>query len=196
MTAPQPRATAPAAATLTAPSASAPSAASTEAVTERPEWPKMVHAYRRQPHLVHNPRTGLEEEKPVEVVFMGEKVLFRSNEAGHVVAEVKNPATYDRLTKEIPEAYIPYAGGENLPTAPIVNAEHRHEKKEKPEGVFVLESANAAGEPIYKVLDGMSDDELRAFGKTVGLGEEDLPDVLSGETLMRAIYNRLAGSAN
>ncbi len=196
MTAPKSRATATAAASTAAPSASAPAAATTEAVTERPEWPKLVHAYRRQPHLVHNPRTGLEEEKAVEVVFMGEKVLFRSNEAGHVVAEVKNEATYKRLTQEIPEAYIPYAGGENLPAAPIVNAEHRHEQKARPEGVFVLESADAKGEPIYKVLDGMSDDELRAFGKTVALTDEDLPDVLAGETLMRAIYNRLAGSAN
>lgn len=175
--------------------ATAQAAAATAApdALDAPEWPKLVHAYRRQPHMRHNDRTGLSEEIPVEVVFSGEKVKFRSNDAGHIVGEVHSKETYDRLVKEIPEAYIPYTGGENIPAQRVLADEHKNE--EKPEGQFVLTSKDAAGKPVYKVLDDLSDDQVRAFGKECGLEADALPEVLTGETLQRALYNLLGGAA-
>jgi hypothetical protein len=107
--------------------------------------------------MVDNGRGEL-VEKDVEVVFDGEKVKFKSNDQGHIVGLVSNAATYNRLVNEIPEAYIPYAGGDNVPekkvdTGPV-----------KPDGAFVLES----GDGEYFVLDDKTDDELRAFAADAG----------------------------
>lgn len=154
--------------------------------------PKLVHAYRRQPHLMPDPRTGLMVEVPVEVVFMGEKVQFASNEAGHIVALVANEATYKRLVNEIPEAYIPYAAGDNVPVVRILPAEHQNEQK--PQGEFVLTATGVDGKPEYKVLDAMSDDEVRSFAKELHFEDEALPPVLVGDTLKRALFNLLQTS--
>jgi hypothetical protein len=187
---PQPRHTPAPAAKAPAPSA-APADGLNDMAEDRPEWPKLVHAYRRLPHVVHNPRTGLDEERPVEVVFMGEKVKFMANPEGHIVGEVHTEATYNRLIKEIPEAYIPYRAGENVPEVRVLADEHKRE--EKPDGQFVLTSTGGDGVKQYKVLDGMNDDELRAFAAECGLTEDQTPDVLEGEVLQRAIYNLLGG---
>lgn len=152
--------------------------------------PRLVHAYRRKPNLLPDPKTGQMMEVPVEVVFMGEKVKFASNEAGHIVGMVASKATYDRLVNEIPEAYIPYAGGDNLPAAPVLAAEHKVEQG-KPAGQFVLESTGANGKPEFKVLDDLSDEEVRAFATEIGIEDEQLPSVLEGETLKRALFNLL-----
>jgi hypothetical protein len=137
--------------------------------------PTLVHAYRRQPHLNADGK-----EIDVPVVFDGEKVLFKSNAAGHIVGLVQNEATFKRLVKEIPEAYIEYAGGENIP-----------EKKPEtgpaaPLGEYVLTNGTES-----KVLDDMTDVQLRDFAAQVGIEQEALPAVLTGDTLKKAIFNTL-----
>lgn len=145
----------------------------------------LVHAYRRSPWMTDD-GTGKLTEKDVEVVCHGEKVRFRSNEAGHIVGLVRTPAALNRLVKEIPEAYIVYQGGENVPEA----------KKDtgpvRPEGAFILESNTTEGVK-YAVLDEMDDDALRAFAKEAGIEDEQVPEVLKGDNLRRAIYNLLGG---
>jgi hypothetical protein len=147
--------------------------------------PTVVHAYRRQPHLEFNPRTNLHEEKGVEVEFKGEKALFKSNDAGHVVAEIKTEALFKRLVDDIPEAYIAYQGGENLPTERVLASEHKQEVK--PKGAYVLQNGDE-----YVVLDTMDDEAVRDFATdTAGIEPEALPAVLTGEALKKAVFNQL-----
>lgn len=137
---------------------------------------KIVHAYRRLPHLVGEPG----KEVPVEVVAAGERIKFHSNDKGHIVATVTTPEAFARLVKEIPEAYIEYTGEtpeKYIPPAP-----------DRPVGNFVLTNGKES-----KVLDTMTDEELRAFALSAGVEAEALPEVLEGETLQRAIYNLLGG---
>lgn len=146
----------------------------------------IVHAYRRVPHMVPGPN-GVDVEKAVEVVACGEKIAFKSNEQGHIVGEVKTGEALHRLVKEIPEAYIVYAGGDNVPEKPAPGA---GDIVTKPEGAFVLESGDGADKQ-YKVLDDLSDEALRAFAGEAGL--EDFPEAVKGEDLRRAIFNQLGG---
>jgi hypothetical protein len=138
---------------------------------------RIVHAYRREPYLVRG-ADDKHTEKDVEVVCCGERVKFRSNEAGHIVATVTTEAAFKRLVNEIPEAYIEYDGGENIPEKKI------EAKPEEPKGAFVLSNGEK-----FIVLDGMDDEALRAFAKTNAL--DDFPEILTGDTLRRAIYNTL-----
>jgi hypothetical protein len=138
-------------------------------------YSKIVHAYRRLPYMVGEPA----KEQPVEVQCASEKILFKSNEAGHIVGTVTTPAAFQRLTEEIPEAYIEYAGGENIPA-------RKTDEPVAPVGEFILTNGTEV-----KVLDDLTDDELRAFAATAGLGNEQLPDVLTGDTLKKAIFNLL-----
>lgn len=143
--------------------------------------PTMVHAYRRQPHFVDG------KEQDVVVECHGEKVKFRANDEGHVVAIVKTERAFKRLTEEIPEAYIPYANGEVNVTAVIQNPDAR---PSKPAGDFVLEG----GDGKFVVLDGQSDEDLRTFAlEAAGLTENELPLALTGDTLRRAIFANLTG---
>lgn len=141
--------------------------------------PTIVHAYRRLPHFDANGK-----ELPVVVNFGAEKVLFASNDAGHIVATVQNEDTFNRLTKEIPEAYIVYAGGENVPEKRLEPA------PTKPEGKFVLTNGTDK-----MVLDDLDDIALREFAAGAGLEEEQLPGVLTGDTLKQAIYNLLTSGS-
>lgn len=145
--------------------------------------PRLVHAYRRVPHMVPAPGGLGEVEKAVEVVFDGEKVVFKSNEAGHVVGLVNRASTFKRLTREIPEAYIEYAGGENVP-AQIKPIES--DAPIKPDGEFVLFNGTE-----YVVLDDQSDEEVREFAAAAGIEDEALPEVLVGEALKQAVVNLL-----
>jgi hypothetical protein len=154
--------------------------ATTKATKSAGFQPTLVHAYRRKPHMVPGPN-GVEVEQEVEVVFDGERVKFKSNAEGHVVGLVSKEPTFLRLTKEIPEAYIAYQGGENVPAAPPPAA------PSKPAGVFVLQS----GDGEFKVLDDLSDEELRAFATEAGVEDDALPKVLVADDLRRAIYNLL-----
>jgi hypothetical protein len=122
---------------------------------------------------------GEGKELDVEVVFQGEKVKFRSNEAGHIVGTVTNEATFNRLVKEIPEAYIEYAGGDNVP-------EKRPEAAPEPKGKWVLTNGDTT-----VILDDMDDDARRAFALQAGIDAEALPAVLEGDTLATAIFNTL-----
>jgi hypothetical protein len=135
---------------------------------------KIVHAYRRLPHMVGDPP----KEKAVEVVCCGHKAQFHSNDKGHVVAEVTSREAFDHLTRNIPEAYMEYTG-----ETPEIKAP---EQPAGPVGTFVLTN----GSESY-VLDDKADDELRAFAKQAGLEDEQLPAVLTGDTLRMAIYNLL-----
>lgn len=153
--------------------------------------PTLVHAYRRQPHMVVGPDGRTMVEQAVQVVFEGEKVEFKSNERGHIVGLVSKEATFKRLTREIPEAYIPYGGGDNVPAPSARPLAAEHANEQRPDGEFVLESTDGEGKKQYKVLDGLGDAELREFGAECGLQPEQLPDVLTGETLARAIYQLL-----
>lgn len=146
---------------------------------------RMVHAYRRQAHMVI--KDGKEVEAGVEVICAGERITFHSNEAGHVVAEVRTPEAYDRLTKEIPEAYIPYAGGDNVPDR--MTASEEDEANRKIVGKWVLVNGDRS-----VTLDDMTDAEVREFAAEVGLEDEQLPDVLSGDTLKLAVFNLLTGA--
>lgn len=132
--------------------------------------PVLVHAYRREPHLNA-------DKKEVEVVVQtqGETIKFHSNAAGHVVGLVHTQAAFDRLTKEIPEAYIEYKAGENIPERAV-------DAKPEPEGKFVL--VNGANKII---LDDLADEVLRDFAKSNGI--TDLHPDLCGEALQQAIYN-------
>lgn len=142
--------------------------------------PKFVHAYRRVPHLVPGPGDTM-IEKAVEVVFDGEKVSFKSNEAGHVVGLVSKESVFRRLTREIPEAYIEYRGGDNVPepvkAAPVPQA---------PPGEFVLSNGSE-----FVVLDEMDDAEVRDFAAEAGIDGEQLPEVLEGDALKQAVVNLL-----
>ena len=146
----------------------------------------LVHAYRRVPHMVSD-GAGRKVERDVEVVCCGEKIKFRSNEEGHVVGLVRTPEALHRLVKEIPEAYIVYKGGANVPEKTVEAGPVR------PVGAFVLESAGQDG-PIYVVLDTMEDAALREFAIDAGIEAEELPEALTGEDLRRAIYNLLGGA--
>lgn len=147
--------------------------------------PTLVHAYRRKPHLELNTRTGLDEEKPVVVEFKGEKAVFQTNEQDHIVALVSSQALFDRLTKEIPEAYIPYDGGDNVPTERVLGAEHQGESV--PDGKYVLRNGDE-----FVVLDDMSDDDVRVFAiDTAGIESDALPAALAGDTLKLAVFNQL-----
>lgn len=150
--------------------ATAPRAARTDKAFES----KTVHAYRRLPH------TNVEgKELDVEVVAAGEKIKFRSNENGHIVGLVTTPAAFERLVKEIPEAYIEYTGEMPERRAPL--------EPQRPQGQFVLVNGEQS-----LVLDEMSDEEVREFATgTAGLDAEQLPEVLTGETLKRAVHNLL-----
>ena len=145
--------------------------------------PCLVHAYRRLPHTRVDKTTGLEKEVPVEVVFNGEKVYFISNERGHIVGLVKTWETFNRLTKEIPEAYIPYAGGENIPERK--SADDLDRANQVVVGTYVLKDSES-GDVL--VLDVKDDAWLRAF-----LESNDVTDIhesLSGDTLRQAVVNR------
>jgi hypothetical protein len=133
--------------------------------------PKIVHAYRREPH-----RNADGKELPVEVIAAGEKIKFHSNEAGHIVGTVLTQGAYERLTKEIPEAYIPYQDGENIPErrAPA-------EDDGKPAGKWVLSNGKA-----FVVLDTMSDAEVRDFAKAADL---DIHASLDGDALRQSVFN-------
>jgi hypothetical protein len=146
---------------------------------------RLVHAYRRLPHMVM--KNDKEVEVPVEVVCCGERIHFKSNDAGHIVAEVRTPEAYDRLTKEIPEAYIPYAGGENIPERKSADDQDRNAQVVT--GKFVLVAGNES-----MVLDTLNDKQVREFAAENGLEEEQLPDVLTGDTLKQAVYNLLTGN--
>lgn len=140
--------------------------------------PQLVHAYRRAPYMLPDKQTGLEKEHPVEVAFGGEKVKFMSNEAGHIVGLVRTKALFDRLTKEIAEAYIPYKGGDNVPERkpePVAN--------QKPQGDFVLQNSNGD----FVVLDTMEEADLRKFVQDNGA--EPLPEGLDIDVLRRAVFN-------
>lgn len=139
--------------------------------------PRIVHAYRREPHMVRG-ADDKTAEKDVEVVCQGERVKFRSNEAGHIVGTVTTEAAFKRLVGEIPEAYIEYQGGENIPERRI------EAKPEVPDGDFVLTNGKES-----VVLDGMDDEQLRAFAQANAINE--LHESLTGDTLRRAIYNTL-----
>jgi hypothetical protein len=136
--------------------------------------PVVVHAYRRAPNL-----DAEGKEKDVEVQCYGEKIKFRSNAKGHIVGTVTTRSALDRLVKEIPEAYIVYADGDNVPERTV-------EQFHKPVGEFVLTNGKDS-----VVLDGMNDADLREFAATAGIDAENLPDVLTGDTLKRAIFNTL-----
>jgi hypothetical protein len=60
------------------------------------------------------------------------------------------------------------------------------EQFHKPVGEFVLTNGKDS-----VVLDGMNDADLREFAATAGIDAENLPDVLTGDTLKRAIFNTL-----
>lgn len=151
----------------------------------------LVHAYRRVPHMVASP-TGIGEiERHVEVkTRCGEKIKFLSNDEGHVVGLVKTESALRQLLDEIPEAYILYEGGENVPELPAPGSLDKVSKR--PEGDFVLEQGEG-DEVQYTVLDPMSDEELRAFGASADIEAEAMPEALKGPTLRRAIYNLLGG---
>lgn len=146
---------------------------------------KIVHAYRRTPEqLVHPGPNNTEVKKHVEVHIFGQKVKFLDNEAGHVVATVTDPEVFDHLTKTIPEAYVEYRDGDNVPE----RTSEVSAKANKPAGKFVLTNGSET-----KVLDAMSDAELREFAKAAGIEDEALPNILSGDTLRGAIFNTLGG---
>jgi hypothetical protein len=145
----------------------------------------LVHAYRRQPHMKDD-GTGKLTEQDVEVVCYGEKIKFRSNAEGHIVGLVRSEDALHRLVKEIPEAYIVYAGGDNVPEAPVTDV-----GTARPDGDFVLEKNTTTGKEFVK-LDDMSDEELRDLADEAGLEDEQLPDALTGEALKRTIYNLLS----
>lgn len=139
--------------------------------------PRIVHAYRREPHMVLNLATGQSVERDVEVVCCGERVKFRANDMGHVVATVTTQEAYKRLVEEIPEAYIEYQGGENIPEKRVEPA------PEVPLGDFVLTNGKQS-----VVLDHLEDEQLRDFARVNGFADQ-LHDSLTGDTLRRAIYN-------
>lgn len=140
--------------------------------------PTLVHAYRRLPYMLPDKQTGLEKEHPVKITAAGETVEFKSNDAGHIVGLVKTKALFDRLTKEIAEAYIPYKGGDNVPERKVEDVAPK-----KPQGDFVLE--NSSGQ--FVVLDTMEEAELRKFVQDNGA--EPLPEGLDIDVLRRAVFN-------
>lgn len=137
--------------------------------------PRTVHAYRRLPHMAGEPP----KEKDVEVVACGEKIMFHSNDKGHVVAEVKTAEAFDRLVKGIPEAYMEYTGETPERKAPA--------EPQKPVGQFVLTNGKDT-----MVLDPLTDEEVRGFAKEAGLEDEQLPEILTGDTLKQAVFNLLS----
>jgi hypothetical protein len=145
---------------------------------------KFVHAYRRERNMVMRNEKLVEE--PVEVILFGERIRFQANEHGHIVAEVRTPDAYDRLVKEIPEAYIPYEGGQNVPDK--LTADELDAKNQVPQGKYVLTNGAKS-----VVLDKMPDAKVREFAKAAGLTDDQLPDVLTGETLQLAVYNLITG---
>ncbi len=159
-----------------APPSQAPAAAPRERVKKEFE-PQMVHAYRRTPYMLPDKVTGLEKEHAVPVTFMGETVKFMSNDEGHVVGLVKTKALFDRLTKEIAEAYIPYKNGENVPERKVEEPANK-----KPQGDFVLQNSDGQ----FVVLDTMEEADLRKFVRDNG-GEE-LPE-LELPVLRQAVFN-------
>lgn len=163
--------------TASAPAA-APAAAKAQPAKSGGFKPRLVHAYRREAHFALN-KKGENVEHPVEVdvgpAHGGEKIKFMANDEGHVVGTVTTQAAFDRLTKGIPEAYIAYAGGDNVPDkgtnfAPQVT------------GKFVLTNGDKT-----LVLDDLNDENLKEFAKQNDV--EVHPDLV-GDDLRQAIYNR------
>lgn len=133
--------------------------------------PKIVHAYRREPH-----RNADGKELPVEVVAAGEKIKFHSNAAGHIVATVLTQAAFERLVKEIPEAYIEYQDGENVPERA------QPADDDKPEGKWVMSNGKE-----FVVLDTMSDAQVREFAEAADL---DIHASLTGDALRQSVFNQ------
>lgn len=146
------------------------------------EFPKTVHAYRRLAHFEMD-GTGKMVEKDVEVVCCGEKIKFRANDKGHIVGVVQGPDAFNRLVKEIPEAYIEYRDGDNIPEKADPN-----KAPEEPEGKYVLKNG---GTGETKILDDDSDEEVREFATSVGIEAEALPAALVGDDLKQAVVNLL-----
>jgi hypothetical protein len=163
-------------------------AASAAGSTDQAPEGTWVHAYRRLPHMVIGPGGVGEVEKAVEVVACGEKIKFKSNEEGHIVGLVMTKEALHRLVVEIPEAYIVYKNGDNVPEKPAPGSE---DIPKRPAGTFVLESGEGQDKE-YLVLDTLDDTELRAFAKDTGL--EPFPDSVTGDNLRRAIFNMLGGA--
>lgn len=144
-----------------------------------------VHAYRREADMVLGPN-GQTTERHVEVVACGEKIKFKSNEEGHVIGLVRTAEALHRLVKEIPEAYIVYQNGDNVPekTGTVIAP-----GPQRPEGDFILESGEG-DDKQYMVLDDLDDAALRTFAADAGL--EAFPEALVGDDLRRAIFNQLS----
>ena len=141
----------------------------------RPEpFSRVVHAYRREPMMVGD------KEVPVPVEVDGEKALFRSNEEGHVVATVTSEAMYNRLVKGIPEAYVVYQDGKNIPERVKPGA------AEPEVGKFVLLNGDNK-----MVLDDLNDEQLREFAKA---NDVQVHESIEGDDLRQAIFNRFQTS--
>lgn len=134
--------------------------------------PKIVHAYRREPYL--DPEN---KERPVEVIAAGEKIKFHSNAAGHIVGTVLTQAAYERLVKEIPEAYIDYAEGQNVPAKRTAA-----DDEARPEGKWVMSNGKD-----FVVLDTMSDAQVREFAEAADL---DIHASLTGDALRQSVFNQ------
>lgn len=139
---------------------------------------KVVHAYRRTANMVGDPP----KEIAVEVEFGGHRTKFHSNEHGHVVGTVTDESVFKRLVKGIPEAYIEYDGGENLP------ARVKPGLEEPEVGKFVLVN----GDNKMR-LDDLNDEELQEFAKANGLV---VHESLSGDDLRQAIFNSFQTGEN
>jgi len=132
--------------------------------------PTLVHAYRREPY-----KDMEGKEKPVEVVAQGEKVAFASNSKGHIVGLVTTKALYDHLIKNIPEGYIPYMDGENIPERGTFD------EPAKTTGKYVLTNGKK-----QLILDDMSEDDLKEFAEA---NELNIHASVAGDDLRQAIVN-------
>lgn len=176
-------------ATAAAPSVKTPTAA---AAAKAGDTLVLVHAYRRKPHMVlaKDGVGHVEGDVEVDVPGVG-KAKFRSNDDGHIIGECPS-ALAAHLTSKIPEAYIVYDGGENVPVGLIPGTLAAKEAQAKPEGKFVLSN----GED-FVVLDGMDDAEVREFALDVAKLEPDaVPDVLKGDSLKQAVFNLLQATSS
>lgn len=132
---------------------------------------RVVHAYRREPIFDEKGK-----EQPVEVSAHGETIKFTANAEGHVVATVKSEELFKHLTKNIPEAYIEYKDGKNVP-------ERVKPGQEEPVvGKFVLRNGDQT-----LTLDDLDDAALKAFAESNAL---QLHESLEGDDLRQAIFNR------
>lgn len=156
-----------------------------------PFKPTVVHAFRRLPHMQDDGRGNMVEQAVlVEIPHEGKtlRAKFKSNEEGHVVATIDHEVLFKRLVEGIPEAYIPYQGGDNVPAIPAAGDGDKPAKR--PDGAFVLQSSDGT----FMVLDDMADADLRTFAKDADIEAEALPEALTGDTLRRAIFNLLGGA--